>query len=97
MRARDDLRSRDPTSPALQQMNYKITKTMNEHRRQTWRQFVEMLDYKSGPNKLWGIKKAIDGKSPLMAQNEAITFEDSPHWRTTSLKVVTFAIPFLLS
>ena len=35
MRARDDLRSRDPTSPALQQMNDEITRTTNEHRRNT--------------------------------------------------------------
>ena len=40
MRARDDLRSRDPTSPALQQMNDEITRTTNEHRRNTWRHWT---------------------------------------------------------
>ena len=45
MRARDELRSRDPTSPALQQINDEITRTTNEHRRNTWRQFVETLDH----------------------------------------------------
>ena len=44
MRARDDLRSRDPTSAALQQMNDEITRTTNEHRRKTWIQFVETRD-----------------------------------------------------
>ena len=40
MRARDDLRSRDPTSPALQQMNDEITRTTNEHQRNTWRHWT---------------------------------------------------------
>ena len=40
MRARGDLSSRDPTSPALQQMNDEITRTTNKN----WRQFVETLD-----------------------------------------------------
>ena len=76
MRARDDLRSRDPTSPALQQMNDEITRSTNEHRRNTWRQFVETLDHRTDPSKLWRTIKAIDGKSPPKAENEAITFGD---------------------
>ena len=51
MRAGDDLRSRDTTSPALQQMNDEITRTTNEHWRNTWRQFVETLDHKTDPSK----------------------------------------------
>ena len=77
MRARDDLRSRDPTSPSLQQMNDEITRTTNEHRGNTWRQFVETLDHRTYPAKLWRTIKAIDGKSPTKAENEAITFDDS--------------------
>ena len=77
MRARDDLRSRDPTSPALQQMNDEITRTTNEHRRNTWRQFVETLDHITYHSKLWRTIKAIDGKSPPKAENEAITFDDT--------------------
>ena len=46
MRARDDFRSRDPTSPTLQQINNEITRTTNQHWRQTWRPFVEALDHK---------------------------------------------------
>ena len=76
MRARDDLRSRDPNSPALQQMNDEITRTTNEHRRNTWRQFVETLDHRTDPSKLWRTIKAIDGKSPPKAENEAIIFGD---------------------
>ena len=52
MRARNDLRYRDPTSPALQQMNAEITRTTNEHRRNTCRQFVETLDNKTDPSNL---------------------------------------------
>ena len=52
MRARDDLRSRDPTSPALPEMNDEITRTTNEHKRQKWRQFVETLNHKTDPTKL---------------------------------------------
>ena len=44
MRARDDLRSRDLTSPALQQMNDKITRTTNSHRKthgdSSWRHWT---------------------------------------------------------
>ena len=57
-------------------MNEEIIKT-NEHRGQTWRQFVETLGHKSDSTKLWGTIKAIDGKSPPRAENEAIIFDDS--------------------
>ena len=77
MRARDDLRSRDPTLLALQQMNDEITRTTHAHRRSTWRQFVETLDHRTDPSKLWSTIKAIDGKSPPKADNEAITFDDT--------------------
>ena len=76
IRARDDLRYRDPTSPALQQIHAEITRTTNEHRRNTWRQFVETLVHKTDSSKLWRSIKAIDGKSSLKAENEAITFDD---------------------
>ena len=77
MRARDDLRSRDPTSPALLEMNDEITRTTNEHKRQKWRQFGETLDHKTDPTKLWRTIKAIDGGSTPKAENEAITFDGS--------------------
>ena len=77
MRARDDLRSRDSTSPALSEMNDEITRITNEHKRQGWRQFVETLDHKTDPTKLWRTIKAIDGKSTPKAENEAITFDSS--------------------
>ena len=77
MRARDDLRSRDPTSPALPEMNDEITRTTNEHKRQKWRQFVETLDHNTDPTKLWRTIKAIDGRSTPKAENEAITFNGS--------------------
>ena len=67
MRARDDLRSRDTTSPALPEMDDEITIITNEHKRQTWRQFVETLDHKTDPTKLWRNIKAIDGKSTTKA------------------------------
>ena len=70
-RARDDLRS------DLQQMNDEITRTENEHRRNTRRQFVETLDHKTDPSKLWRTIKAIDGKLQPKSENEAITFDNS--------------------
>ena len=75
MRAQDDLRSRDPTSPALQQMNAEITRTTNEHRRNIWSSWT--LDHKTDPSKLWRTIKAIDRKSSRKAENEAITFDDT--------------------
>ena len=67
----------DPTSPALPEMNDEITGTTNEHKRQKWRQFVETLDHKTDPTKLWRTTKAIDGRSTPKAENEAITFDGS--------------------
>ena len=58
-------------------MNDEITRTTNEHRRKTWSQFVETLDHRTDPSKLWRTIKAIDGKSAPRAGNEAITFDDS--------------------
>ena len=69
--------TRDTTSPALQQMYDEITRIANEHRRKTWRQFVETLDHRTDTSKLWRTIKAIDGKSPPKAENKAITFDDS--------------------
>ena len=67
----------ETTSPAMQEMNVEITRLTNEHTRQMWRQFVETLDHKTDPTKLWRTIKAIDGKSMPKAENEAITFDSS--------------------
>ena len=75
--ARDDLRSRDPTSPALSQMNDEINQAKNRHKRDKWRTFVETLDHKSASSKLWRTIKTLDGKSTQTAENEAITFNGS--------------------
>ena len=75
MRARDDLRSRDSTSPALPEMNDEITRITNEHKRQMWRQFVETLDHKTDPTKLWRTIKTIGGKLTLKTENEAIDYQ----------------------
>ena len=77
VRARDDLRSRDSTSLALPEMNDEITRITNEHKRQKWRPFVETLDHKTDPTKLWRTIKAIDGKSAHKTENETITFDGS--------------------
>ena len=69
MRARDDIRSRDQTSPALPEMDDEITRTTNEHKRQKWRQFVETLDHKTDHTKLWRTIKAIDGRSTPKTEN----------------------------
>ena len=77
MRAQDDLRSRDPTSSVLPEMNDEITRITNKHKRQKWRQFVETLDHKTYPAKLWRTIKAIDCRSTPKAENKAITFDGS--------------------
>ena len=38
---------------------------------------METLDHRTDPSKLWRTIKAIDGKSPPKAENEAITFGDT--------------------
>ena len=57
------------------EMNDEITRITNKHKRQKLRQFVETLDHKTDPPKLWRTIKAIDGKSMHKAENEAITFD----------------------
>ena len=77
MRTQDDLRSSDSTSPVLPEMNDEITRITNEHKRKKLRQFVETLDHKTDPTKLWRMINAIDGKSTPKAENVAITFDGS--------------------
>ena len=72
MSARDDLRSPDPTSPGLSQMNDEISKAKNRHKRDKWKTFVETLDHKSASSKLWRTINTLDGKSTQTAENEAI-------------------------
>ena len=86
MRARDNLRSRDPTSPTLPEMNDEITRTTNEHKIQKWRQFLETLDHNTDPTKLWRTIKAIDGRSTPKTENEVITLDGS---QVTSQKQIT--------
>ena len=38
---------------------------------------METLDHMTDSSKLWRTIKAIDGKSPLKAEKEAITFDDT--------------------
>ena len=63
--------------PPCQRWNNEITRITNEHKRQKWRQFVETLDHKTYPTKLWRTFKAIDGKSMPKTENEEITFDGS--------------------
>ena len=58
-------------------MNDEITRKTNEHRRNTWTQLVDTLDHRTDPYKMWRIIKAIYGKLPPKANNDAITFDDS--------------------
>ena len=71
MRARDDLRSKDSTSPVLQQMNDEITRITSVHNRHKWRQFV---DHKTDPTKLWRTIKII-----IMSYHQTIFFHRSVH------------------
>ena len=73
----EKIRARESTSLALPEMNDEITRITNEHKRQKWRQFVDTLDHKKDPSKLWRTIKGIDGKSSTKAENEAITFDGS--------------------
>ena len=72
--ARDDVRSRDPTSPALSQINDEINHAKNRRKRDKWRTFVETLDHKSASSKLWQTIKTPADKSTQTAENKAITF-----------------------
>ena len=74
MIVRDDLRSRDPTSPGLTEMNDAITRIANEHKSgdSLWRRCITRQILQN-----WITIKAIDDKSTPKDENEAITFDDS--------------------
>ena len=80
---------RDPTLPALSQMNDEINQAKNRHKRDKWRMSVETLDHKSASSKLWRTIKALDGKSTQTAENETITFIGSQVWYGNNLFDIT--------
>jgi hypothetical protein len=77
MEERDSIRSRDPTSPRLKELNKEINKAIDKHRQQQWQEFVETLDHRTNSSRLWKTIKAIDGKSKPQAENEALVFNNS--------------------
>ena len=85
MRARDDLRSRDSTSPALPEMNDENTRITNEHKEKSgdilWRRWTIRHILQSCGETI----KAIDGKSTPKAENEAITFKYRPQSRLSTI------------
>ena len=74
MTRRDDLRKRDPTSSELPRLNKDIQKRIGEHKRQKVRDFVENMDQKTDPTKMWRTIKGIDGRAKRTVENEDITF-----------------------
>ena len=85
MEERDDLRKQDPASAQLSTMNDEISKTISDHKRRQWREFVESIDHRTDSTRLWRMIKGIYGKSKQTAENEGITFTGRPH---TSLRLI---------
>ena len=68
---RDEIRSRDPTSPEIEQLNREIISEANVHRRDKWREKVNNISCSS---KLYKLVKALQGKT-VNNENQAIKFK----------------------
>ena len=69
MNRRNDLRKRDSTSPELPTFNKDIQNRICVHKRQKWRDFVEIMDQKTDLTKLWRTIKGIDGRAKREARD----------------------------
>jgi hypothetical protein len=62
MKQRDQLRVNDPTSPNITILNDRITRAIDQEKRDKWHGFVETLDHTGGSRNLWKVIKALDGR-----------------------------------
>ena len=75
MNLRDNLRSTNPTSPQIAELNQEIKKTIIEHKREKWREKISSLGTKTDTGKLYKLIKSINGQPP-MKSNQGIRFKN---------------------
>ena len=47
---------------------------MHEHKTNTWKQYLEIIDHKHNPNSLWGTIAKLSNKKPPTQHNRSICF-----------------------
>ncbi len=74
IKARDELRSTNPNSPEIANMNRDILKEIKIHRKNKWREKVNEI-HKGCSSKLFKLIKNLNGKSCDSHNNQAIRFK----------------------
>ena len=82
--SRDAIRAADPQAAELRELNEKIEKIANDHKRDRWREHVESLDIRSHPAQLWGTLKGLT-QGAAAPSNSAITFLGKPTFDTRDI------------
>ena len=72
IKERDEIRSQDPLSPRIAQLNREIEKEIQHHKREKWRETVE--NKKADTTKLFKLLKHLNGGTQA-STNEAIKFK----------------------
>ena len=71
---RDRLRTLDPESPRIGELNKQINNLVSQHKRDKWRLHLEDCDLGKGSKKLWTTIKGLSGKMTT-TNSQAITFD----------------------
>ena len=72
----DDLRSRNPQDPALDDLGREIKRIQNEASRNRWQTFVDSLNRQSNPKHFWKVLKNLSGAKSHLPPNQPIRFKD---------------------
>ena len=70
----DDLRSRDPRDPTLEQIEGEIRRVSAAASRAKWQDFVETLDRRSNPRRYWQLLRNLSGAKSSVPPNQFIRF-----------------------
>ena len=72
----DDVRSRDPSDPALADIEVEIKRASAEASRTKWQGFVSSLNRRSNPKRFWNLLANLSGKKKSAPPNQFIRFGD---------------------
>ena len=70
----DDLRSRDPRDPGLEQIETEIRRISAAASRAKWQDFVETLDRRTNPKRYWQLLRNLSGAKSSVPRNQFINF-----------------------
>ena len=79
LRDRNNLRSTNPTDSRIAPLNKEISKLIENHRADQWRDTLDKIgDHKKNSHTLWNTIHYLSGKKPPAQPNTVITFKDKP-------------------